>query len=136
MSTIERAIAVVEDIQPIIDHVADTEIDAWQCDVVRSADGTRNCFFGHLFQWAEDTAIRFAPGVDPETWANRVWEAFEERWVTTYVIYPVNDGTNPCYVQDTARDRIVAFLGALRDGRKMTTIESMDAEYERYCVAG
>lgn len=28
MSTIERAMAVVEDIQPIIDHVADTEIDA------------------------------------------------------------------------------------------------------------
>lgn len=132
MSTIDKALAVVEDIQPLINHLAATQTDSWQLDVVRSADGTRNCFFGHLFQWAVDNASEHAPGTDPEKWANHVWEMFEERWSTTYAIYPVNDGSNPKYPQVHARDRMVAYLEALRDGREMTTMESMDADYQRY----
>lgn len=129
MLTLERAFDTVEDIQQIIDYLAATSYDDWQLDVVRSADGSKNCFFGHLFQWAENAASEHGASTeDARLWANLVWEAFEERWATTYVIYPINDGSNPRYPQATAKERVIAYLTALRDGEEMTTLEAMEAD--------
>lgn len=120
-----QALETVEDIQPIIDHIVATDTAAWQMGVVRSLDGNRNCFFGHLWQWAK---LNTPPGASSDLWASAVWEAFEERWCTTYRIYPVNDGQNPGYQQTEPRDRVVAFLEALRDGQEPATRESMEAD--------
>lgn len=135
MYPIERAFALLEDLQVVIDHMAATNAETWQTDVVRSTDGSRNCFFGHLFQWAEDTVGTYAPDLDAQTWANAIWNAFEDRWSTTYAIYPVNDGENDRYQQPLARDRVVAYLEALRDGRELTTEESMERDFQASLAA-
>lgn len=117
----------VDDIQPIIDMVEQTDTDAWMLDVVRSKDGKRNCFFGHLYQWGYDRAT--GDGLsheDAERWASQLWDAFEDRWTTTYGIYPVNDGTHPRYQQPTAKERVLAYLQALQKGDELTTMQWMD----------
>lgn len=105
----------------IIAMVEATDEDAWQTGTVRSADSTRNCFFGHLFAHGEK--------LGGERHANILWQAFEDSWATTYVIYPVNDGTNPRYPQPTPRQRILAYLTDLREQRALPTHLSMDAEH-------
>jgi len=107
----------------VIDYLRTTEVDEWQTDVVRSKDGTRNCFFGHLFAIGRDDAQ-----------SNALWEFFEETYATTYMVYAVNDGTHPDYQQEHARDRVIAYLSAIRDGSELTTQQSMD-EHERQYLA-
>lgn len=120
----------------VIDMVEATQEDAWQTDVVRSEDGNRNCFFGHLFAYAERLAAEAGVRVkrsnprltDAEVVANEVWGWFEENYSTTYVVYPVNDGLNSRYPQPTPRQRVLAFLRALEDGRELTTPVCMELE--------
>jgi hypothetical protein len=127
----------------IIRVVEETDEAAWQEGVVRSIDGTRNCFFGHLHAHASSLAaslpqeiipaayLRGAPHLTAQDFvASRAWEWFEETFASTYVIYPLNDGPSKRYPQPTPRQRILAFLRALQSGFEMTTCESMDAEYD------
>ena len=126
----------------IIAMVESTDEDAWQVDVVRSGDGNRNCFFGHLhaygFQRAAGLTVDIVPQFfrdrAPEVgaqdyFASQLWDWFECAWASTYAIYPVNDGTNPRYPQSTPKQRVLAYLRALAAGDEMTTMESMDAEF-------
>lgn len=131
--SLATAIAFVEDLDPFIAHLEGTAEDAWQVDVVRSADGTRNCMFGHLFQFAYDHQM--AAGATPEVaerFASHAWQAFEEGWATTYMVYPVNDGTNPAYGHDTPKERVLAYLRALAAGTQRTTTQIMEDELDRY----
>lgn len=108
-------------IDAIIAYMEATTEESWLTDVVRSKDQSRNCFFGHLF----------AMGGDDET-ANYWWALFEETYATTYMIFPVNDGSDPGYPQTTPRQRIVAYLRDLRDGKTPTTqdhMRAMEAEW-------
>lgn len=108
----------------IIAHMEATGEDSWQMDVVRSKDGTKNCFFGHLF----------AMGGDDKR-GSELWNAFEERWATTYMIYPVNDGTHSRYGQPTPKQRILAYLRNLLDGTEKSVRQLMDEEYELWLAS-
>lgn len=119
MPTFTAAIRAVRARLPqIIEHLDSTDDAAWMLDVVRSADGSRNCFFGHLFDLGRSD--------EEGSW---VWDAFEEVWATTYAIFPVNDGQHPGYQQATAKERCVAYLRALESGDELDTHASMEAEF-------
>lgn len=139
MSAFERHGLTVT-LDDIIAMVEVSSEDAWQVDVVRSADGTRNCFFGHLHAYGMHLAahltddilpdyLRHTGATAPEWVATQLWDWFENEWASTYAIYPVNDGTNPRYPQPTPRTRVLAYLHALRSGEQMTTFQQMDADF-------
>jgi hypothetical protein len=123
----------------IITMVEETSEESWQTEVVRSADGTRNCFFGHLHALgvtlaadvsAEALPRSTRPDITPGDYiGSRLWDWFESAWATTYAIYPVNDGTNPAYPQQTPRQRVLAYLRALHSGMELTTEESLDDQF-------
>ncbi len=78
------------------------------------------CVFGHLFKFA---------GGDPDskndTKANRVIDLidfFEEQIATTCMLSPVNDGKDKNYQQTTPKQRCIAYLKDLRDGKAETTV--------------
>ncbi len=106
-------------IEAVIAHMEATAEDSWQMDVVRSADGSRNCFFGHLFSMGAD---------DRE--GTRLWDWFESAHSTTYAIYPINDGEHPEYQQTTPKQRVLAYLRDLRDGLAKTTMQCMEEDYQ------
>lgn len=125
----------MEDLTGLIAYMESTEACDWNLDTVRSKDGKRNCFFGHLWNWAASLAAEYGFDADEATrtaWCNAVWDCFEETWATTYVIYPINDGGNARYQQSTAQQRVIAYLWALQDKTEMNTHESMEAESATY----
>jgi hypothetical protein len=99
-------------IDNIIAYMERTDADKWATEVVRTGD--QNCFFGHLFNFAGGT----------------LWDLFESMYATTYMIYPVNDGEVAAYPQATAKERVIAYLKDLRDGKTQTTQDIFD-EYDR-----
>jgi hypothetical protein len=115
------AAAQLETLDTVIAYMEGTAEDSWNLDTVRSMDGTQNCFFGHLFNMSPD-----------EDRANALWAMFEDLYSTTYVIYPINDGSNPRDPQQTPKQRILAYLRALQAGDEMTTEQSMEAQYQHY----
>jgi hypothetical protein len=107
-----------------IPYLEATTPEQWCEKVVRSKDSAANCLFGHLFNFA---------GPD-ENFANFLWDWFESRIATTYMVYPVNDGTNPRYPQATARERCIAYMKDLQSGTEETTEALMD-RFDRERVA-
>jgi len=99
-------------LENIISYMERTDADKWAINVVRT--GEKNCFFGHLFNFA----------------GSLLWDLFEESYATTFMIYPVNDGKNPLYQQPTAKERVIAYLKDLRDGKAQTTQDIFD-EYDK-----
>lgn len=119
LSPSDWAAAQLVNLDTVIAYMEATDEDAWNLDTVRSKDGTRNCFFGHLFNMSPDEAR-----------ANALWAMFEDLYSTTYRIYPINDGSDPRYPQETPKQRILAYLRALAAGEEMTTEQSMEACYQ------
>ena len=107
-------------IETIIDYMENTSEESWCEKVVRTTEGG-NCFFGHLFSMGKDEAE-----------SNHLWDWFEDAYSTTYMIYPINDGTNSNYQQSTAKHRVLVYLRNLRDGIEKTTYQSMEEEYLLY----
>lgn len=105
-------------LDPVIEYMEATDEDSWQVDTVRSTDGTTNCFFGHLFEM----------GVT-EARGNELWFGFENRWASTYMIFPINDGTDSRYPQATPKQRILAYLRDLNTGAAKTGPELMEEDY-------
>lgn len=109
-----------------------TDPDSWQTEVVRRTSATgveTNCFFGHVYNiGGGDTP---APDGRNST-GSWLWNWVEERWATTFRVYPINDGRDPSYPQATAKDRMIAFLRALRAGEELSTAESMEADYQYF----
>ena len=105
-------------LEQVITHMEATDESSWCVDVVRTAGDGRNCFFGHLFNMGAD---------DQE--GSRIWEWFESSWMTTYVMYPINDGTHHRYPQPTPKQRCLAALYALSDGTEETTWQGMERDY-------
>lgn len=104
----------------IIDYLEGTAEDEWLTDRCRSQDGTQNCVMGHIFNW----------GGGEKGHGSVAWDQFEERYATTFMIFPVNDGKDERYQQPTPKQRVLAYLRDMAEGRTPTT-RDLAAEYER-----
>lgn len=102
------------DLPKIIEYLENTAEDSWRTDVVKK-DG-KNCLYGHLFDYG----------------GNKVMDSFESHVATTYMFYPVNDGTHPKYPQPTPKQRCIAYIKDIQSGKELSTYASMELEYERY----
>lgn len=107
-----NSVTIEVDIQRIIEFIKRTDDDKWCTDVVKTQDG-KSCIMGHIFDMG----------------GNMLWELFESVFATTYMIYPVNDGTHPTYKQTTPKERILAYLSDLRDGKASTT-QDIEEDYD------
>ena len=105
----------------IIAYMDATEDDAWRVDTVRSADGTTNCFFGHLFNMGGNDAR-----------GNELWSGFENLWASTYMLYPINDGTDSRYPQATPKQRVLAYLRDLKSGAAKNVPQLLEEDYAYY----
>lgn len=120
MGEFEQAVKRLSDLDPFIAYLEDTTDDEWQVDTVRNKGNTKNCVMGHLVNWYY--------GKNYEGSISLAWDVFEEMWATTYMIYPVNDGNtkmvawmNQKYNQASPKQRVIAYLKNLRDGKEKTT---------------
>ena len=104
----------------IIAYMEGTSEESWCTDVVKTKDGS-NCFYGHLFDFGEG-----------DEGGSRLMDLFEETYATVFMLYPVNDGQDPKYPQATAKQRVLAYLCDLRDGKSKTTQELMAEEAASY----
>lgn len=111
------------DLNYVIRELEKTGPDEWVTGVFKSKDGC-NCILGHIFD---------IYGGD-EGRGSEAWDAFESAVATQWMLFPVNDGTSEKYTQETAKERVIAYLKDIRDGKEPTTHELMEqelAEYER-----
>lgn len=115
----------ISDLQLFVEYLETTNPNEWVCDIVRTKNNTRNCVMGHLVNWVY--------GKDYKGNVLPAWDWFEEMWATTYMIYPVNDGDSPewmnhKYDQPTPKERVIAYLKNLRDGKEKTTQQLWEEE--------
>lgn len=113
--TWEQTVDRLRDLTPFIEYLENTTDDEWLLDTVRNKGNTQNCMMGHLVNWFY--------GKDHTGSISMAWDWFEEMWATTYMIYPVNDGTDPRYQQSTAKERIIAYLRDLMNGKEKTSAQ-------------
>lgn len=99
-----------------IKYLEKTTDDQWQLEKVGEPEMKKWCVMGHLFIWA-------AGEKKDEKRANRIYSYFEEVIATTFMTYPVNDGTNPKYQQTTPKERCIAYLKDLKEGKEKTTLD-------------
>ena len=113
-TTVDR----LSDLKPFIDYLEGTGDDEWTVDIVRTEGNKQNCVMGHLMNWYYGKEYK---GVIAQA-----WDMFEEMWATTYMLYPVNDGRSPewmnyRYEQKTPKERVIAYLRNLAEGKEKTT---------------
>lgn len=112
-------VEIPEDLlEKFIEYCEATDESSWCVDVVKSQNGSQSCLFGHLFDFAGNDVV-----------GNVYWDHFESVYATTYMVYPVNDGKNERYPQETPKQRCLAYLKNLQSGKEMTTeqiIEKMN----------
>lgn len=101
-----------ESLKDIIYYLETTTEDSWCLNVVKTTDG-KNCLFGHLFDFG----------------GSKLMDWFENFFATTYMVYPVNDGTHPNYQQSSPKERCIAYLKDLQSGKEKTTYQIME-EYD------
>lgn len=114
----QKTIKRLNDLPSFIKYLRGTNDSEWQVDTVRSKNDKKNCVMGHLVNWFY--------GKDYEGNITEAWDLFEEMWATTYMIYPVNDGNTPewmnrKYNQSTPKERVIAYLKNLSEGKEKTT---------------
>lgn len=91
----------------IIDHLdRNTKEEDWCVDVVRTKDGSQNCLFGHLANYG----------------GMKLYHDFE-MIATEFMVYPINDGKNPNYPQETPKQRVLAYLKNIEAGIEKTTTD-------------
>jgi hypothetical protein len=125
VDTWDQVAEKLSDLNPFIQYLHATSEGEWAVDVVRTKDG-KNCLFGHLINWYY--------GKGYEGSISRVWDLFEEMWMSTYVIYPINDGENPKYQQPTPKQRVIAYMTNLWLGVEADTQTAMAEEAARYAL--
>lgn len=107
-----------------IAYLEKTSPDEWASDVVRTKDG-KNCVMGHL--------VNCFYGKDHKKNIMEIWDAFESMWATTFMIYGINDGQSPkwmnhVYNQPTPKERVIAYLKNLNTGKEKTVNELIDED--------
>lgn len=120
--TWEDIAAKISHLDQFIQYLQDTQEDQWAIDVVRTVGGKKNCLFGHLVNWVY--------GPEYEGSVTRAWDIFEEMWSTTWEIYPINDGQDPRYQQDTPKQRCIAFMKDLWLAQALPTWRAMELDAE------
>lgn len=118
LSPREWAEAQLVNLDTVIAYMEATEEDAWNLDTVRSKDGAKNCFFGHLFNMSPD-----------EDRANALWGLFEDLYATTFMVYGINDAPGARYPQDTPKQRVIAYLRDLASGKEKTSAQVVEDHY-------
>lgn len=106
-------------------YLVNTVDSDWCCDIVRSEDGA-NCLQGHLWRFVGDDARL----------ANQLFDWFEYCYATTFMFYPVNDGTSADYPQSTPKARCIAYLDDLHHDRAETTEASMERHSREWLANG
>jgi hypothetical protein len=104
-------------------YLENTKNDDWCTQVVRTKEN-KNCIFGHIFNWG---AEYFGNG---DVGGNKGWGWFEEHVGTTFYVYPINDGEDKDYPQETSKERCLAYIKDVLDGSRLTTYEQMDIDYK------
>lgn len=103
----------------LISRLEATTDDQWCMDIVRSKDQTKNCILGHVF----------AMGKNDEE-GNAWWNWFEHYIAITLMVYPVNDGKDKRYPQETPRARCLAYLQDVLSGKLKSLYEELTEETE------
>lgn len=106
----------------VLQKLESTTQGKWCVDRVRVEDHScpleySNCLLGHVFDM----------GVDEKD-SNKWCDWFTSVITTEYVFYPINDGKNPKYPQETPRDRCIQYVKNLIDGNE----ESVADYYDRF----
>jgi hypothetical protein len=73
----------------------------------------KNRLFGHLFNFG----------------GSKLMDWFECMCATTFMVFPVNDGFNPDYLQLSPKERCIAYIKNLQSGKEKTTYQIME-EYD------
>jgi len=80
------------------------------------------CIVGHFFKFTDIT--------NNQKNANKLWDNFSWDFANEFMFYPVNDGKDKNYQQPTPKQRCIAYLEDLRDGKAETTAEGMEREHK------
>lgn len=108
----------VEFLNGFIQYLNKTDADNWCTDICRDPKG-RNCLIGHLVDYMEfpDHGIKM----------NNLIDVFEYEIASTYAVFAVNDKRNDNYQQPTIKERCIAFMENIMNGKEKTTKEWMDS---------
>lgn len=115
-------------LEDLITYLEATPEDSWLIGECRSKDETQHCLISHIYNFAggdEVDEVYVKPNgksVSITKGSNAI-DFFEERWATTFMFYKVNDGKHPNYPQATAKERCIAYLKNLRDGKEKSTLD-------------
>jgi len=90
------------EIEDLIAYLETTPDSTWCVGLCRTGDRVQHCVLSHVLNFAGVEGLDF----------------FEERWATTSMIFPVNDGEHETYQQATPKARCLAYLADLRDGKQ------------------
>lgn len=112
-------------LQELIDYLKKTPEEDWITNVCRR--GNRNCLMGHIFEFGGGETKSEGEQRNNGSFACDFFEAF---YATTYMFYPVNDGLHPRYKQKSAKERCIAYLENMRDGKEKTSIQLFE-EYDK-----
>lgn len=105
----DRQVENREMIESALKYITRTKEDSWCKDVVKTKDG-KSCIIGHVFDMG----------------GNKAMDWFESSVATSYMIYPVNDGTHPDYPQPTPKERCIAYLEDVLSGKQKTSAQLWD----------
>lgn len=109
-------------LKDFVEYLETTTEDSWCKDVVRNRNG-QNCLFGHLSNFCQHK---------PDDNITNDFDWFENYVASTYMIYPVNDGSSEKYTQSTPKQRCIRYMADILSGDELNTIESMDACWKAY----
>jgi len=106
----------------LIVYLKNTKPESWCQDVVKTKDG-KNCLFGHIFDFGCNGINIDGFKYSGEEGGSFFFNWFEDNIATTYMVYPVNDGKNANYKQQTPKERCIAYLYNILNGKERTTTQ-------------
>ena len=106
-------------INDFIKYLEETQNSEWLLDKCADTPQLKKCcVVGHFFKFADITKNQRN--------ANKLWDNFSYDFANEYMLYPVNDGKDKDYQQAAPKQRCIAYLRDLRDGKAKTTKDFME----------
>lgn len=109
----------------LITYLQNTKQESWCQDVIKTKDG-KNCLFVHIFDFGCNGINIDGVERSGDEGGNFFFDWFEHNIATTYMVYPVNDGKNANYKQQTAKERCIAYLYNILNDKEYTTTHIID----------